>query len=225
MKKHILFALVPTLLLTGCQGTEKIHSKMLSHMEEKYSEDFEIVDYNYNKTYGCYEIGVQTDAIKDGLAAEVDYYRNGEIYDGYYANLYLAEVTEAFENVLDLSGEYYTYSEYLIDMMGPQNKTNSYEEYKSCMKVDTAVVMISLFLGSGFENPEEIKQKVSGAIQSLENPNCDVDVYFVSERDLYDVKNYVTTHYRRYDSDDLLSRYAYDFRIRKRNDSVSAPKQ
>lgn len=222
MKKHILFALVPTLLLTGCQGTEKIHSKMLSYMEEKYSEDFEIVDYNYNKTYNCYEIGVQTDSLKDGLAVEVDYYQNGEIYDGYYANLYLMEVTDAFENVLGLSDTHYTFSEYLIDMMGPRDKTNSYEEYKSFMNAETAIVTINLFLESGSVDPEELLQEVEEAVNSLENPNCDVDVYFVSERDLYTVKNYVTAHYRQYDSDDLLSHYEYDFRIRKRDGHIAS---
>lgn len=222
--KTTLFSilLILSIVITGCRDKEEeIREKMLSYVEEKYSENFEIVDYNYNKTYKCYEIGVQTDKIKDGLAAEVDYYPQDGIYDGFYSSLYLSEVTKAFQSVLNLPGKNYIFSEYLIDMMGPQDKKSSYEEYKEFMNVDNAVITINVYCESEAEDSKIIMQAVSGAVESLKNPNCDVDVYLVPEGDLSDIKGYVTTHYRRYDSDDLLKRYAYDFRVKKREGVIS----
>lgn len=210
-------------MLTGCQNKEeKIKEEILEYMEQQYSEEFEIVDFNYNRAYGHYEAGVQTNKIKDGRAAEVTYEKRG-MYDDYYASLYCIGVTEDFEDALILPGEKYVYSGFIISMVGPQDKKNSYEEYKEYMNVDNAITVINLYYASDDEKSETVKQAVANALEALDNPNCNVNVHFVLEDDIPNIKQYVTTHYRCYDTDNQLKYYDCAFQVKKRDGVVTLP--
>lgn len=221
---YIIVVMLLTLcaIITGCQTKEeKIQDKVLSYMEDTYNEEFEVVkDSTYNKTYGCYEFGLQSEGTKDGLAIEVDYYPRNGLWEGYYANMYLLEVTREFQSKLDLSCENYVYSQYYATnmLLSEKDKQNSYEKFKEFSDVDDVTVIINLYCED--DKDIAIAKKVSDIVSRLDKSELDVCIYFVHKDDILDIKDYVTTHYARiYDSDShLLDRYDYEYRVVKRED-------
>lgn len=195
---------------------------ILAEMEERYDEEFEIVDFGYNKTYDCYEAGVQTDKTKDTVATEVSYYEDDGMYDEYYANIYCTELTGAFSSELELSGDTYIYTRFLVGISVSEESTMNYEEFQEYYNTDELITGIEVYYAHGGEDMDTLKEEITAVLQALDKSDCNVSLYLVSAKELPEIKEYVTQHYRLYGTGGLLDDYEHDLLIKKRDGEITS---
>lgn len=222
MKVKIWMLVVGILLLTcvGCQKREEqIENIVLKHMEGRYGEKFEVVDINYNKSSGDYEVGLQTEKIKNGYAVKVSYSSDEKIFDNYYARLYCAEVTESFKEKLDSSVNGYVYTDFKFDVVTPLNTDMTFEEFKIFGGLDSLVTDIKLYCSAIEE--EKMKTLLLDIVSHFESAKCDISVYFVTEEEISDIELFIRNQYLLYDDMNLMDDYEYVFKVTKRDGEIS----
>ena len=222
MKYKIIVLLAALLLiLVGCQNDEeKIKSLMLSDLEERYYEKFEIVDFNYNKANHFYEAGVQTEKTKAGYAAEVTYSPDDGVFDEYYTHLYCIEVTNELKKLIELSDDYYMYTMFPISIVTPREVDISYDSFVTYADLENTVINCYVYFPIGSKELEEVREKITNAAMGLDNPNCNISIYFVSEETISDVKYFITNHYKIYDDDKLSYDWDEQIQIKKRDGKI-----
>lgn len=220
VKGWIFAVSIVLLAFTGCTKSEgQIEKIILQHMEERYGEEFEIVDVNYNKSSGSYEVGLQTEKIKNGYAAKVSYSSDEQIFDDYYARLYCAEITESFKKKLDLSVNGYVYTDFQFDVITPSNTDMTFEEFKVFAELDSLVTDIKLYCTDLDE--KKMKDILLNAVSHLPISKCDISVYFVTEEEVSDIEYFIRNHYLLYDNMNLMDDYEYVFKVKKRDGEIS----
>lgn len=221
VKGWIFVAGILLLVLVGCQKSEdEIEKNILYHMEERYGEEFEIVDVNYNKSSGVYEVGLQTEKIKNGFAAKVSYSTDEEIFDDYYARLYCAKVTEDFKKIFDISENAYVYTDFQFDVVTPTDTDITFEEFKASADLDSMVTDIKLYYAASNEEVERIKRRLLNEIPEFSYSKCDIGVYIVMDEEISDIENFIRNHYLLYDNMNLMDDYEYVFKVKKREGEV-----
>lgn len=209
------------LVLVGCQKSEEeIEKTVLRHMEERYGEEFEIVDVNYNKSSGIYEVGLQTEKIKNGFAAKVSYSSNEKIFDDYYARLYCAKVTEDFEKIFALSEKVYVYTDFQFDVVTPIEADITFDEFIALADLDTLVTDIKLYCATSNEDVERIEQFLLNTLPEFSYSKCDISVYVVTDEEIADIEYFIRNHYLLYDNVNLMDDYEYVFKVKKRDGEI-----
>ena len=222
VKVWIFVAGILLLVLMGCQKSEEeIEKIVLYHMEERYGEEFEIVDVNYNKSSGVYEVGLQTEKIKNGFAAKVSYSSDEDIFDDYYARLYCAKVTEDFKKTFDLSENAYVYTDFQFDVVTPTDTDIIFEEFKASADLDSMVTDIKLYYAASEEEVEKTKRLLLNEIPEFSYSKCDIGVYVVMDEEISDIENFIRNHYLLYDNMNLMDDYEYVFKVKKREGEIS----
>ena len=222
--KLLGFGMLLTFLISGLLGCQKdeeaIKKNILNEMESRYHVEFEIVDFNYNKTHRCYEAGVQTENTRNSRATEVDFYLKEGTFDNYYANLYCTEAAQKFENYVGFSGTQFVYSEYLLSMRSPQEEM-TYEDLVQFFDLENQIIIVHAFFDEQTESLENVKERVYHAASNMKNPNMDVYVYLLQKEEVEDVKDFVRSHYNVY-ADDGAEEYEYVCKINKRDGIVNS---
>ena len=156
---------------------------MLKELEERYSEEFKITQFAYNKSRHRYEAGVVTDQIKEDSPAFVSYRSDEGVFDSYYSSLYAAEITDSYEEKLQLFGDKFIFSYSMIDLSTSSEKVKSYEEAIDFMRMDEAAFYINVFYVINNETPEQILDAIIAALQQIEHPEGTVRLAFVCDKE------------------------------------------
>lgn len=224
MKARRLIFLTGILLMVfmGCKKSEEqVEKIILQYMQERYGEEFQIVDTNYNKASGFYEVGIQTEKIENGYAAKVSYSSDEKIFDDYYARLYCAKVTEDFKKTFELSDKVYVYTDFQFNVATPIDLDITFEEFIASANLDTLVTDIKLYCDASEEEVEKVKENLLNKISIFPYSKCNIGVYVVTEAEVFDIEYFIRNHYLLYDNINLMDDYEYVFKIQKRDREIS----
>lgn len=157
---------------------------------------------------------------KGCYATEITYESDEKIADNYYSRLYCVEMTEAFEKALDLEGEKYVFSHFLVDQKTPMGMGMSYEEMIDFNLRDTALEVELYYVGRE-EEPLEIMESLVSTLNQLEQEDVKVDFHLVTEEDIADLAYFVPNHHAIYKGSDLVADYRHLMRIHKKDGEIT----